>query len=70
MVNPFEDPDSRYLVLINEEGQHSLWPAFSPVPAGWDVIFGEAGRQDCLDFIERSWTDMRPKSLIAAMESN
>jgi MbtH protein len=62
--------DAQYLVLINEEGQHSLWPIFAKVPEGWEVIFGEAQRQECLDFIEKSWTDMRPNSLIAAMKSN
>jgi len=25
------------------------------VPGGWDVIFGEDGRQECLDFIEKNW---------------
>lgn len=70
MANPFEDPDSRYYVLVNDEGQHSLWPTFSPVPAGWEVVFGDAARQECLDHIEASWTDMRPKSLIAAMDDN
>jgi MbtH protein len=69
-TNPFEDPDAMYLVLINDEGQHSLWPVFADVPDGWEVIFGEAGRQECLDFIEKNWTDMRPKSLIKAMEAD
>jgi len=70
MTNPFEDPDASYFVLINDEGQHSLWPEFVEVPEGWQVIFGEKSRQECLDFIEESWTDMRPKSLIAAMEQD
>jgi MbtH protein len=69
-TNPFEDEDAQYLVLINDEGQHSLWPVFADVPDGWEVIFGEAGRQECLDFIEKNWTDMRPKSLIKAMEED
>ena len=69
-TNPFEDPDAMYLVLINDEGQHSLWPVFADVPDGWEVIFGEAGRQECLDFIEKNWTDMRPKSLIKTMEAD
>jgi MbtH protein len=68
VTNPFEDPEAKYLVLVNEEGQHSLWPVFADVPDGWEVIFGEDARQECLDFIEKSWTDMRPKSLIKAME--
>jgi MbtH protein len=70
VTNPFEDPDASYLVLVNEEGQHSLWPVFADVPEGWEVAFGEAGRQECLDYIEENWTDMRPKSLIKAMEED
>lgn len=68
--NPFEDPDAQYLVLVNEEGQHSLWPIFADVPDGWTTAFGENGRQECLDYIEKSWTDMRPNSLIEAMEKS
>jgi MbtH protein len=67
MTNPFEDPDASYLVLVNEEGQHSLWPAFAAVPDGWRSVFGESGRQECLDYIEKSWLDMRPRSLVEAM---
>ncbi|MGW1545226.1 MbtH family protein [Streptomyces sp. NPDC002309] len=69
MTNPFEDQDANYLVLKNEEGQFSLWPTFVDVPAGWESVYGEAARQACLDFIENTWTDMRPKSLIDAMNA-
>ena len=68
MTNPFEDNDAAYLVLVNEEGQHSLWPAFADVPAGWTVAHGEDSRQACLDYIEANWTDLRPRSLVRAME--
>ncbi|WP_053645795.1 MbtH family protein [Streptomyces sp. XY431] len=67
MANPFDDADGRFLVLRNDEGQHSLWPAFAEVPAGWEIVHGEDGRQACLDYVEANWTDMRPASLIAAM---
>ncbi|MFA1551822.1 MbtH family protein [Actinomadura chokoriensis] len=67
MANPFEDPDGTYLVLVNDEGQHSLWPSFAEVPAGWTVAKDEDTRQACLDYINENWTDMRPKSLIEAM---
>jgi MbtH protein len=67
VTNPFDDPDANYLVLVNGEGQHSLWPVFVEVPEGWTSVYGEAGREDCLAYIEKSWTDMRPKSLIEAM---
>jgi MbtH protein len=69
MTNPFERDDASYFVLVNDEGQHSLWPAFAEVPAGWEVAHGQADRKECLDFVEQNWTDMRPKSLIAAMEA-
>ncbi|MCQ8827726.1 MbtH family protein [Streptomyces malaysiensis] len=68
MSNPFENPDGRYLVLVNEEGQHSLWPAFAEVPAGWTVAHGEDDRQASLDYVNEHWTDMRPKSLVTAMD--
>ncbi|MFD3613164.1 MbtH family protein [Streptomyces atroolivaceus] len=67
MTNPFENPDGRYVVLVNHEGQHSLWPVFAVVPAGWTVAHPEDSRQACLDYIEEHWTDMRPKSLIEQM---
>lgn len=68
MANPFEDDEGQYLVLRNDEGQYSLWPNHIEVPAGWQQVFGEAGRQECLDHIEQTWTDMRPQSLVEAME--
>ncbi|MFB6483051.1 MbtH family protein [Streptomyces virginiae] len=67
MTNPFEDPEATYLVLVNHEGQYSLWPSFAEVPAGWTVTVQAAGRQDALDRIAGLWTDMRPKSLVDAM---
>jgi len=69
MTNPFEDPDGTYLSLINDEGQYSLWPTFVEVPAGWNVAHPQDTRQACLDYINEHWTDMRPQSLIDAMDS-
>jgi len=66
MANPFEDPDASYRVLVNHEGQHSLWPAAQPVPDGWTVAHDTDSRPACLEYIETNWTDMRPKSLIQA----
>ena len=65
MTNPFEDENGTYLVLVNHEGQHSLWPSFAPVPAGWTVALGESSRQEALDYVEENWRDIRPKSLLA-----
>ncbi|OBJ48099.1 MbtH family protein [Mycobacterium sp. 1423905.2] len=66
-TNPFDDETGRFFVLINDEEQHSLWPEFAAVPVGWRVVFGPDTRADCLAYIERNWSDMRPKSLREAM---
>lgn len=68
-TNPFEDENGSFHVLVNDEEQHSLWPAFAAVPAGWHVAFGAAGRADCLAYVEANWTDMRPRSLRVAMDT-
>ncbi|GAA3388264.1 MULTISPECIES: MbtH family protein [Streptomyces] len=68
MSNPFEDDNAGYLVLVNDENQHSLWPVWIDVPAGWTTVHGEAPRQECLDWIEANWTDIRPASLLATLD--
>ena len=68
MTNPFEDENGVYHVLVNEEGQHSLWPSFIKVPEGWTIVHESDSRVACLEFINQHWTDMRPNSLIASME--
>ncbi|MFI1160743.1 MbtH family protein [Streptomyces sioyaensis] len=67
MGNPFDDTEGTFLVLVNDEGQYSMWPAAVDVPAGWTVAHPEDTRQACLDFVEEHWTDMRPRSLVRAM---
>lgn len=63
MTNPFDDPDGRFVVLRNEENQHSLWPTFAEVPQGWSVVLPDSTRQECLEYVESHWTDLRPASL-------
>jgi MbtH protein len=69
MANPFDDPAGRFLVLTNDEGQHSLWPTFAAVPAGWRVVFGEDDRDACVAWVDAHWTDLRPRSLDAVSPS-
>ena len=68
-TNPFDDNEGRFRVLVNDEGQHSLWPAFAEVPGGWTVAFEENTREACLEYVEAHWTYLRPRSLSASMES-
>lgn len=69
-ANPFDDEHGRFFVLANQEAQRSLWPVFAPVPSGWAIEHGAPSgdsRQTCLDFIENTWTDLRPLGLREAM---
>ncbi|MGO4447065.1 MbtH family protein [Mycobacterium sp. 2YAF39] len=66
-TNPFDDEKGTFYVLVNDEGQHSLWPAFAAVPGGWRVGFGESSRADCLAYVEEKWADIRPLSFRAAL---
>jgi MbtH protein len=68
MTNPFEDENGEYLVLVNDEKQYSLWPSFLDIPAGWIAVGPKGKRRECLDWIDANWTDMRPRSLVEAME--
>jgi len=67
MSNPFEVEDGTYSVLVNAEGQHSLWPDFADPPAGWTTVHGPTDRGTCLDYINTHWTDLRPHSLTARL---
>lgn len=67
MTNPFDDEHGRFRVLVNDEDQHSLWPVFAEVPAGWRVVCGEGdegvSREEATAYVEEHWTDLRPRSL-------
>jgi MbtH protein len=70
MPNPFENQDAQYSVLVNHEGQHSLWPSFAEVPAGWERAFGSAERVACVEYLRVNWTDMRPRGLAARTDGS
>ncbi|QEV20243.1 MbtH family protein [Streptomyces alboniger] len=63
--NPFEDDGADYLVLVNDENQHALWPAGLDIPSGWTVAQEASSRADSLAYVEEHWTDMRPAGLIS-----
>jgi MbtH protein len=67
MASPFDDPDGTFHVVVNDEGQHALWPSFIDVPAGWTIVLADSTRVACLAYVNARWTDMRPRSLVEAM---
>ncbi|MET9344927.1 MULTISPECIES: MbtH family protein [unclassified Nonomuraea] len=61
-------PSGDYKVVINHEEQYSIWAADRPFPAGWREEGFSGDRKDCLEYIDKVWTDMRPRSLREAMQ--
>lgn len=52
-------------VLVNDEGQHSIWPSAQPIPDGWRQTGPVGPKQECLDWIKVNWKDIAPTSLKA-----
>ena len=58
-TSPFDDHDAQSQVLVNDAGDHSLWPAEVDMPIGWAMVFAMRDRQACLDYIETAWVASR-----------
>jgi len=59
----------RFRAVVNHEEQYSIWFAERELPLGWRDAGKEGTKRECLDYIEKVWTDMRPLSLRKAMEA-
>lgn len=55
------------VVVVNDEGQYSIWPATRALPPGWREEGTRGSREECLARVEEIWTDMRPLSLRRAL---
>lgn len=76
-ASTMSDSDSRQdwtsgplTVVINDEEQYSIWPQDREIPAGWREAGCRGTKDECLDYIEKVWTDMRPASLRRALEGD
>lgn len=56
-----------YYVVVNHEEQYSIWPEGRALPLGWETVGESQPKDECLNYIEQVWTDMRPLSLRQAM---
>jgi len=59
-----------YKVVINHEGQYSIWPTDRDNPLGWRDAGKSGQKSECLAYVKEVWTDMRPLSLRKKMEEN
>jgi MbtH protein len=53
----------KYKVVVNDEGQYSIWAADRSNPDGWRDAPKSGSRSECLAYIREVWIDMRPVSL-------
>jgi MbtH protein len=58
-----EEDSTTYTVVINGEGQYSIWPSHKDLPRGWRAAGKQGPKSECLKYIDEVWTDMRPLSL-------
>ena len=59
----FDEEGLELRVVINHEEQYSIWFVDRDLPLGWREEGFRGTKQECLDHIEKVWTDMRPLSL-------
>ncbi|MCW8923326.1 MAG: MbtH family NRPS accessory protein [Gammaproteobacteria bacterium] len=57
------DADKLYSVVMNEQQQYSIWPNDLGLPSGWEIVVKATSKQECLEYIEKVWTDLRPLSV-------
>jgi MbtH protein len=69
-MEPDSGSERRYVVVVNDEEQYSIWRIHLPIPAGWTTIGEPGDKETCLAYIEKNWTDMRPASLREWMRNN
>ena len=65
----FDNEETIFRVVVNDEEQYSIWPEYKEIPKGWREVGKTGKKQECLDYIEMVWTDMRPLSLRQYMEA-
>jgi MbtH protein len=65
-----DSEDTIFQVVVNDEEQYSIWPAEQGLPAGWRAEGPLAPKQQCLDYIDEKWTDMRPLTVRRQFEAD
>jgi MbtH protein len=64
----FELDTRSYKVVINIEGQYSIWPDEREIPLGWEYAGVKGTKEDCLAYIEAVWTEMYPRRVRKLIE--
>ena len=62
-----DDERYEFMVLVNDEEQHSLWPTFKDIPLGWKQVGPVGTKAECLEYVEKAWPDITPLSVRKAL---
>lgn len=52
----FDDESAVFQVVVNGEGQYSIWPQGREIPAGWSEAGFAGSKAECLAHIDATWT--------------
>jgi amino acid adenylation domain-containing protein len=68
-MNKTAEDAGSFKVLVNDEGQYSIWSSGKNTPPGWHCtdMFGTKGV--CLEYIANAWSDMIPLSVRSTMRT-
>ncbi len=68
MTREGDQETKRYVVVVNDEEQHSIWPEELEIPLGWTAAGHSGDKASCLEFVRRAWPDIRPLSVRRRLE--
>lgn len=67
-MNKDDSENTTYKVVVNHEGQYSIWVTDRTNPSGWRDAAKSGSKSECLAYIQEAWTDMRPLTLQNKMD--
>jgi len=63
MTGPEAPGSEAFTVVVNHEEQYAVWPADKQIPAKWSAAGMTGSKEECLAYVRRVWSDMRPLSV-------
>jgi len=70
-MHPTKKEDTTiYKVVVNHEEQYSIWLADKDNALGWKDAGKTGLKQECLEYIQEVWIEMKPLSLRKRMQEN
>jgi MbtH protein len=69
-MSSLHNQQTEFVVVVNDEGQYSIWRADSQLPLGWRATGFRGLERECLDNITEVWADMTPSSVLRQQIQN